>query len=338
MVQNGRLSIRVGIFSAFIFLTACAQPEKETVTATESKEESISKLARPDFSSDSAYAFIEKQVAFGPRVPNTEAHRKTAAYLSQKLQGYGFELNNQKAQLTAFDGSVLNITNIIAEYKKENNNRILLFAHWDTRPFADQDDKDKNLPFDGANDGGSGVGVLLEVARQIQLQAPDIGVDIIFFDAEDYGQPSGSMHARKSSSSWCLGSQYWSNNKHRLGYRANFGILLDMVGGKDALFPKEAISMAYAPYVVDKVWKIAHQLGHSNHFINREVQFVGEDDHLYVNKIANIPSIDIIEYDPSTGAFNKSWHTHDDNMEGIDKATLQAVGETVMAVVLEEGK
>lgn len=336
MVQTGRL--RVSLLSAFIvfLLTACGQQDKKSVEE-DVKDTESKKIERPEFSSDSAYAFIEKLVSFGPRVPNTEAHSKTAAYLSKKLLTYGFDVSNQKAQLTAFDGTVLNINNIIAEYKVESNNRILLFAHWDTRPFADQDDERKAVPIDGANDGGSGVGVLLEVARQIQKYAPGIGVDIIFFDAEDYGKPSGSMHARKTTSSWCLGSQYWSNNLHRMGYRANFGILLDMVGGKDALFPKESISMTYAPHIVDKVWSIAQQLGHGNRFINREVQFVGEDDHLYVNKIANIPSIDIIEYDPSTKAFNKSWHTHEDNMDIIDKASLQAVGETVMAVILEEG-
>lgn len=317
------------------FLFSCGEQTDKKANDKPSTEIAVS-ISRPDFSADSAYAFIEKQVSFGPRVPNTEAHQKTAEYLAAKLEGYGFNVINQRAKVTAFDGDQLNMVNIIGEYLPNSNNRILLFAHWDTRPFADQDTKNKSKPIDGANDGGSGVGVLLEVARQIQIAQPRVGVDIIFFDAEDYGEPSGNMHRRKTTSSWCLGSQYWAKNMHKPYYRANFGILLDMVGGKNAIFVKEVISMHYAPYVMDKVWKIAHKLGHHEYFIDKQVQFVGEDDHLYVNKIANIPSIDIIQYDPETGSFNKTWHTHDDNLENIDKNTLQVVGETVLATVLNE--
>jgi hypothetical protein len=143
---------------------------------------------------------------------------------------------------------------------------------------------------------------------------------------------------KRQSGSWCLGSQYWARNPHRENYRANFGILLDMVGAKNAYFTKEAISMYYAPHIVNKVWNVASALGHSNHFVFQETTHVGEDDHLYVNKIAKIPSIDIIQYDPKTRAFAPHWHTHDDNMEVIDKNTLRAVGETVLATVLQEAK
>lgn len=333
MAALGRLTKYSAIILALVLFSCkdTKKGKKESLTTVESKS-----IERPNFNADSAYTFIAEQVAFGPRVPNTEAHKKTAKYLSSKLQSYGFQVTNQKAQVTAFDGKRLNINNIIGEYLPNNNDRILLFAHWDTRPFADQDTENKTEPIDGANDGGSGVAILLEIARQLQIYKPTIGVDIIFFDAEDYGRPSGSIYPQKSTSSWCLGSQYWSKNMHKPNYRANYGILLDMVGGKNAVFPKEAISMHFAPYVVNKVWNIAHQLGHGNYFIDQQVQFVGEDDHLYVNKNANIPSIDIIEYNSETGAFNKTWHTHDDNLENIDKESLQAVGETVLATVLNE--
>ena len=338
MAQNGRLRISI-LLLFFISIAGCGQSDsKRPAQKNVTQKQESRKIERPDFSKDSAYAFIEKQVAFGPRVPNTEAHKEAGNYLSKKLKSYGFHIIEQETQVTAFDGKKLNIKNIIGEYLPERNNRILLFAHWDTRPFADHDTENKSEPIDGANDGGSGVGVLLEVARQIEITQPDFGIDIIFFDAEDYGKPMGSMSRQKSTSSWCLGSQYWASNPHKLNYNANYGILLDMVGGKDAIFPKEAISMYYAPQVVNKVWKIAKALNHGNHFVSQEAQFVGEDDHLYVNKIARIPSIDLIEYNPQTGGFNETWHTHDDNIENIDKETLQAVGETVMAVILEEGK
>lgn len=338
MGQSGILKTKFSLlFVAIILFVSCGDESSKSTKSPKSKTKTIKKpaLQRPDFNADSAYYFIQKQVDFGPRVPNTEPHQKAANYLSQKLSSYGFEVTEQKTQVKAFNGKNLNLTNIIGEYKPELNNRILLFAHWDTRPFADQDTENKTKPIDGANDGGSGVGVLLEIARQIEKVQPNIGIDIIFFDGEDYGQPSDDMRQRQSGS-WCLGSQHWSRNPHRENYSANFGILLDMVGAKDAYFTKEAISMYYAPHIVDKVWSIASTLGHSKHFVFQETTHVGEDDHLYVNRIAKIPSIDIIQYDPKTRAFAPHWHTHDDNMSVIDKNTLRAVGETVLATVLQE--
>ncbi len=289
-------------------------------------------IERPDFNADSAYVYTEKQVAFGPRVPNTEAHEKAAAYLENKLRSLGCETTVQQANVKAFNGKTLHIKNIIGSINPEASYRILLMSHWDSRPFADQDTKNRNKPIDGANDGASGVGILLEVARQLSINKPGIGIDIIFFDAEDYGQPAESMQAYQPDS-WCLGSQYWAINPHKPGYTANAGILLDMAGAKNALFTKESISMQYAPQIMNEVWRIAQALNHQNHFINQPTQFVGTDDHYYVNKLAGIPTIDIIQYDPSTGAFGKYWHTHNDNMDVIDKETLQAVGETLLAFI-----
>lgn len=337
MVLSGSLKIKIALFGISIFLAACAgEAEKKEADKSKVKKERP-QVAKADFNADSAYHYIEKQVAFGPRVPNTEAHKAAGYYLASKLQSFGFELTEQKAVVKAFNGEKLNITNIIGEYRAELNNRILLFAHWDTRPFADQAEENQDHPIDGANDGASGVGVLLEIARQIQIKQPNIGVDIIFFDAEDYGQPNQSSYKRLPGT-WCLGSQYFANNPHKVNYSANFGILLDMVGAKDARFAKEAISRYYAPLIVERVWKNALALGHGNYFINQATNHVGEDDHLYINKILNIPSIDIIQYDPSTQGFAPHWHTHDDNMEVIDKNTLNAVGETVLATIFQEAK
>lgn len=337
MEWNGALRTKGFALFLTMILLSCSgdQASEDKEKSKPQSEQPKSRLVRPSFNADSAYFFIEKQVGFGPRVPNTESHRKAGNFLVEKLNSYGFEVTEQKTEVTAYDGQKLQIRNIIGEYKKELNNRIMLFAHWDSRPFADQDSEDRDQPIDGANDGGSGVGVLLEIARQIKLKQPTIGVDIFFFDAEDYGQPSEDLRKRKSGT-WCLGSQYWAKNPHRSNYTANFGILLDMVGAKNAYFTKEAISMYYAPQIVNKVWNIASTLGHGNHFVFQETTHVGEDDHLYINKIAKIPSIDIIQYDPSTQAFAPHWHTHDDNMSIIDKNTLKAVGETVLATILQE--
>lgn len=330
--------VRNGLLTSFLLGLLLIQSCDDSPKASRHPAKKIApkkKVIRPNFNADSAYFFVQKQVDFGPRVPNTEPHRATGIYLSQKLEQYGFSLSNQQFKSTSFNGKTLELTNIVGSYNEDNPNRVLLFAHWDTRPFADQDTKHKTKPIDGANDGGSGVGVLLEIARQIQIKQPKIGIDIIFFDGEDYGQPSGGMTQRKAKT-WCLGSQYWGKNPHIPNYTARYGILLDMVGATNAIFTKEGISMYFAPDIVEKVWNNALQLGHNKHFVFQETNHVGEDDHLYVNQLRNIPSIDIIQYDPQTRAFGKHWHTHDDNMNIIDKTTLKAVGETVLYTLLNE--
>lgn len=290
----------------------------------------------PPFSPDSAYYYINKQVNFGPRIPNTKAHRNCADYLSAKLKSFGAEVIEQKAELTAYDGSVLNAVNIIASFNTTQKNRILLFAHWDTRPWSDHDPdlKKQKIPLDGANDGASGVGVLMEIARQIGQKSPAIGVDIIFFDAEDYGAPSDFQG--ESEDSWCLGTQYWTKNLHQPGYRARFGILLDMVGAPDASFMREQISEYYAPDVVTKIWNTAAGLGFEKYFINQQGGAV-TDDHLYVNKFTGIPSVDIIDYSPrNKNGFGDYWHTTNDNMSNVDKNTLFAVGTTLLKVIYNE--
>lgn len=291
----------------------------------------------PSFNEDSAYSYIAEQVAFGPRVPNSMAHEACGFYLIDALRGFSDTLIVQEAELTAFDGNVLKAKNIIASFKPERAKRVMLCAHWDTRPFADQDEKDKNKPIDGANDGGSGVGVLLEIARQFSIKKPDVGVDIILFDAEDYGQPDESEYPRMEHS-YCLGSQYWAQNLHRPNYFAKYGILLDMVGGKDAVFTQEQVSVAYAPQVLKKVWNTASELGYGNQFSYDKTHPI-TDDHLYINILTQgrVPTIDIIEYDQnSKNKFYKHWHTHEDKLEHIDKKTLKVVGQTVMHVVYNE--
>jgi len=291
----------------------------------------------PSFNADSAYNFIADQVAFGPRVPNTKGHLACADYLIEKLNSYCDTVIVQEAQLTAFDGNVLNSKNIIASFKPLRAKRVLLCAHWDTRPFADQDSINKNSAIEGANDGGSGVGVLLEIARQFSLKKPDIGVDIILFDSEDYGQPSDSEYPRMEHS-YCLGSQYWASHLHKDNYFAKFGILLDMVGGENAIFTQELASVTFAPKIVKKVWDTAAKLGYGNTFKFQKTNLI-IDDHLYINNLAQgrVPTIDIIEYNPITEShFYEHWHTHEDKLENIDKNTLKAVGQTVIDVVYKE--
>lgn len=318
-------------FAATVFATvSCNTGRSKTM-----KTEPVEVIKAPEFNADSAYLYIQKQVDFGPRVPNTEGHVACGNYLAGKLEEYGAKVTNQQVELTAYDGTILKARNIIGAYKPETKKRVALFAHWDTRPWADNDDDEKNhhTPILGANDGASGVGVLLEIARQIQQKEPEIGIDIIFFDAEDYGTPQ-FYEGKHEEESWCLGSQYWSHAPHVQGYNARFGILLDMVGGKGATFYKEAYSRKFAPSVVNKVWKKAKEIGYGNYFIPEDGGGV-TDDHLFVNRIARIPTIDIVPSDEEYG-FGSFWHTVDDTMEVIDKSTLKAVGQTVMEVIYNE--
>lgn len=317
---------------AALAIASCKPDKPKTTDKTEdtAKTEQPQKaapVAKPDFSGDSAYMYVQKQVDFGPRVPGTPAHAKCAQFLYSEMKKYADNTILQQGQARTYDNTNITIKNIIGEFNPEAQNRIMLFAHWDTRPFADEDTKDQDKPILGANDGGSGVGVLLEVARQLSIKKPDWGVDIILFDAEDWGKSD-------VEDSYCLGSQYWGKNPHKKDYTANYGILLDMVGASNATFLMEGISKQIAPQVLDKVWTSANQLGYYGKFLYRDYGGI-TDDHYYVYKHRQIPCIDIIHVQPG-GGFGSFWHTHNDNMSVIDRSTLQAVGETLLKVVYSE--
>jgi hypothetical protein len=291
----------------------------------------------PEFNADSAYQYTACQVAFGPRVPNTSSHEACAEYLADRLKNFGAEVTVQATTLNLFDGTPINIKNIIGAFSPEKTNRIMLCAHWDSRPFADHDPNpaSRNKPIDGANDGAGSCAALLEIARQAGLNPPAVGIDIILFDAEDWGKNHDDATTRHYGD-WCMGSHYWAKNPHTPGYIARYGILLDMVSGHEAQFYKEYYSMEYASHVVEKVWNAAQATGFGNYFPNLRGGGI-EDDHLPVNRYRNIPCIDIIQYEPGneTG-FADFWHTLNDNMEHVSRETLKAVGQTVLHVIYKE--
>lgn len=288
------------------------------------------------FEADSAYRFIAEQVAFGPRVPGTPAHEACARYLRERLKTYGAEVTIQQGQKTNYLGEQQQIYNIIGSYNPEAKRRVLLCAHWDCRPWCDQEENydDRMQPVLGANDGASGVGVLLEVARQLSIVQSSIGIDLVFFDAEDMGAPS-FYTGKEVADDWCLGSQLWAERALREGTAAtyDYGILLDMVGSPDAVFPKEYYSLHFASAYVEKVWNLARQLGYGRFF--RDLRsYPLTDDHYYINTIAGIPCIDIIHYDAQGGTgFADYWHTTRDDMQNISPTTLDAVGRTVMTLI-----
>jgi len=324
--------IQILAISLLMCACSCGKPAaRQTETASSAFEPA--KAIR--FDADSAYAYVDAQVAFGPRVPGSDAAERCGDWLVGKLRSFGAQnITEQRAQVTAYNGDKLNIRNISAQYAPEAPQRILLLAHWDSRPWADQEPKaeDREKPIDGANDGASGVGVILEMARQMGMQSPKTGVDILLVDAEDCGRRSDRPETSADDDSWCLGTQYWAERPTLPLESISYAVLLDMVGGKDAVFPREQFSEMAAPQVTDLVWKAAKRAGQTGRFPNRKGGAV-MDDHVYLLR-AGVPAIDIIESaHPSTGSFPPYWHTHADNMDNIDRATLGSVGSVLSTLV-----
>jgi hypothetical protein len=317
-----------------ILLISCkqhdpVQKKKDTVSTAVEEQVAVT------FCADTAYRFVQEQTSFGARVPGSNAHVACADYLSAMMKKYGDTVIIQHFIATTYDKKQFPSRNIITSFSPRNTTRVLLAAHWDSRPIADHDPDEslRTQPIDGANDGASGVGVLMEIARQLQLKRPNIGVDIIFFDVEDYGTPRSE---NIPGDWWCLGSQYWAKHLHVPNYRAKFGILLDMVGAPDATFYHEQYSQHFAPDYLSLIWGTGNRLGYGKYFKNTLYHPI-IDDHYYVNTIAKIPMIDIIHQDMNSATgFFPHWHTSNDNINAIDKRTLEAVGETILHVLYEQ--
>ncbi len=322
-----RRFLGAALFAAAVFVD-CGSSNKN-------KEENLAeiKLVSPDFNADSAYAFVKAQVDFGPRIPSTAAHAKCLAYLETKFKSYGATVFIQSAKVQTYDGKNHTLKNIIAAFNPDKKQRVLVTAHYDARPFSDQDPDTtkRNKPFDAANDGGSGVGVILEMARQIKQKQPNVGVDFILWDIEDYGKNNDPA---ENETTWCLGSQYWAKNPPVKGYQPVWAVNLDMVGGANAQFTQDEVSRQYAPQVVKKIWDTGIEIGYSAYFVNKPAAKI-IDDHFWINK-AGIPCVDIIHYSDAAG-FYINWHTQSDNLKNIDKNTLKAVGQTVLEVIYREG-
>lgn len=297
----------------------------------------------PSFNADSAYAFTKVQCDFGPRDMNSRGHDLCGEWIVSKFKEYGCKVTTQTATLAGYDGTKLRSRNIMASINPEATTRILLCAHWDSRPWADNDPDSANWrkPILAANDAASGVAVMLELARIIGKSKDEkafnkqLGIDFVCFDAEDWGTPQWADVA-DNADSWALGAQYWSKNLPQ-GYEARYGILLDMVGGVGAKFYREGMSMQYAPEIVKKVWRAAREVGFGSYFPKEDGGMI-TDDHVPVNQFAKIPTIDIIPYyaDCQQSSFGPTWHTLADNMENIDKNTLKAVGQTLVQVIYKE--
>lgn len=318
--------LKATLYSLLICVGACSSANKASDTADDEPETLTVPAAADKFNADSAFCYVEKQTLFGPRVPGSAAHTECGEWLADKLSVHGAKVTLQELNLTAFDGTRLPTRNILGQFNPEASDRTLLVAHWDTRPWADQDADETNhtKPVLGANDGASGVGVLLEIARILNQEGTNRGVDILFVDSEDYGSEG-------DDESWALGARAFVKNPPIAGYRPARVILLDMVGGKGSVFPRETFSVYNASPLLNQVWRAAAIAGHEDLFVDKEGGAI-TDDHVEFLK-AGIPAIDIIAL--TDNGFLPTWHTMQDTMDNIDPNILRAVGRTVLTYLYE---
>ena len=322
-----------GLIGLLLMICACSTTKKSQREPT---------AVGIEFCADTAYAFCQAQCDFGPRTMNSEAHELCAQWIQQKFEQYGYLVTLQKAELKGYDGTILKSTNLHATMSDSSLSdattalkpRILICAHWDSRPWADNDPDEANhhKPVMAANDGASGVAVMLELARLLaQHDSARVSVDFVCFDAEDWGVPQWADEI--DSDSWALGAQHWAS--HFAGPKYQYAILLDMVGGQGAKFYREAYSMEHARNVVEKVWKAANVAGYGSLFVKKDIGYITDD---HVNETAHIPCIDIINHYPDCqqSSFGPTWHTISDDMQHIDKNTLQAVGQTLLQLIYSD--
>ena len=288
-------------------------------------------VAVPDFSADSAYSFVEAQLAFGNRTPGSKGWEQCAAWIAGQMGRWCDTVMVQPFKATLWDGTTVPGRNIIGSLNPSAPKRVLLAAHWDSRLWADHDPDEANhrKPVPGANDGASGAAVLMEMARTMSAMPPGVGVDFVFFDVEDQGQPEWADTYEDNT--WCKGSQHWARNRHVPYYTAVYGVLFDMVGTAEPRFTKEQVSRHYAPGLTDKLWNTASALGYGNIFVGQNTDPI-LDDHLYVNQIAGIPMVDIVQNSPTTSFFSH-WHTTTDDLSSVSAASMRIVATVVMKTI-----
>ena len=329
------------IYRQLLYIALCL-----VLCSCQTKTKTTPADVRCAFSADSAYTYIAQQLAFGARVPGTDAHGACGDWLVSELARHGAQVKSQYGTMTNYAGRPQAIRNIVALLEGNTTHAILLCAHWDCRPWSDEEELYENRfePVMGANDGASGVGVILEMVRQLSLRklrgefVPS--VQVVFFDCEDMGTPAHFTGSQRDHT-WCLGSQLWAKEYKQSNVecqmstvKCQYGVLLDMVGDPSATFPREYFSMQYAVSYVERLWREASKLGYGRYFVQQATYYPITDDHYYVNTIAGIPCLDIIDYKMNTETgFAPWWHTQHDDIQNINKQTLQAVGETVLTTI-----
>ena len=322
------------IYRQILYIALCL-----VLCSCQTKTKTTPADVRCAFSADSAYTYIAQQLVFGARVPGSKAHEACGDWLVSELARHGAQVKTQNGTMTNYAGKSQAIRNIVAFLEGNTSHAILLCAHWDCRPWSDEEElyEDRFEPVMGANDGASGVGVILEMVRQLSIRKSQgefiPSVQVVFFDCEDMGTPAHFTGSQRAHT-WCLGSQLWAKEYKRSLLNIQYGVLLDMVGDPSATFPKEYFSVQYAGSYVERLWREASKLGYGRYFVQQATYYPITDDHYYVNTIAGIPCVDIIDYKMNTETgFADWWHTQHDDIQNINKQTLQAVGETVLTTI-----
>jgi len=272
-----------------------------------------------EFNGRTALTYVEKQMSFGPRIPNKPGHQLEADWLLAELRARADTVIVQEITHRLRNGEVLHLRNLFARFRPEATERVLFLAHWDTRPMADKSANlaQQRMPVPGANDGASGVAVLLGVADALKARPPANGVDLLFVDGEDYGDFS-------DTSDVLIGSRWFAAHQPP-GYQPLFAVLFDMVGDKDLQIYQEGQSLAFAPEVVQRVWRVAAERGHDRQFIP-SVRHTLTDDHVSLQK-AGIHAIDVVDFD------YPYWHTTEDTIDKVSAESLQIVGDVAVSLV-----
>ena len=310
------------IFIFIIYLAGCSQNNNRK-EVQEGMKPKITKISIPQFDGSRAYQYLIKQTDFGPRVPGTRAHKLCLEFLVSEMEKFAEAVNRQEFSHKGYDGKNIIMTNIISSFNLKATTRILLLAHWDSRPFAerDPDPANRSKPILGANDGASGIAILMEIANHLKEKSPPVGIDMLFTDGEDYGK-------EEDFNNYFLGSKYFVKNLPA-GYKPVFGILIDMVGDAQLEIPKDRYSIKYAPEIVEIVWSKAHELG--VYQFSDKLQGWVMDDHLPLNEIG-IKTIDIIDFDYPDES-NRYWHTLEDTPNKCSPESLEAVGKVLLNVI-----
>ncbi|MBL0333421.1 MAG: M28 family peptidase [Chlorobi bacterium] len=336
-MTNKQKIFKVVVLLLIVLLNACHevgnnQTDKKTDSTSSNltlKNEQIDKSGLPSFIGKNAWDICNDFCKIGPRNPNSTGSKKGLKFILDFLKPLSTNVKEQNFIHDGYNGEKVNLTNVIATFNPDASKRILLCTHWDSRPRAEEDSDSTlhNLPILGANDGGSGTAVLLELAKILKENPPKFGVDLVSFDGEDYGK-EGDLE------SYFLGARYFSKNLP-IGYKPSFGILLDIVGDHNAIFEKEGFSMEKAPDVVNVIWNGANDLG-----LTQFKNILGggiSDDHYPLNDVANIPTIDIIDIEMVGNRSNdpnrRYWHTHQDTMDKISESSLGNVGKLMVYTI-----
>lgn len=275
--------------------------------------------ATVEFDGAKAMGYVNTQMAFGPRVPGTAAHRTAGDWIVAQMRERADSVTVQTWTHVTADGTRLPMRNVLARFNPTASTRVLYLAHWDSRPTAEKaaDAAARREPTPGANDGASGVAVLIGVADALKARPADVGVDLLFTDGEDWGDFDTNTDV-------LIGAKYFAANMPS-GYAPVFGVLFDMVGEPNARFLYESNSLRVAPEVLQRVWSTAQQLGHGAYFPTREYGPV-TDDHLPLIekglKVINVIDLDYAHH-----------HTPDDTADKVSAVTLQVVGDVAMAVL-----